>query len=60
MFTISCLQSAQTRQRPSTENPGILNPMPTRRRSEPALLADDTLFAVKQRKPVPHEFVPTP
>jgi len=31
--------------------------MPARRRNNPALLADDTLFAVKQRKPVPHEFV---
>jgi hypothetical protein len=31
--------------------------MPTRRRPKPFLLGDDTLFAVKPRKPVPHEFV---
>jgi len=40
----------------SLENPGILSSMPTRRRSKP-LRVDDTLFAVKQRKTVPHEFV---
>jgi hypothetical protein len=31
--------------------------MPTRRRTKPILRADDALFAVKQRKTVPHEFV---
>lgn len=39
------------------DNPDILSPMPTRRRSKLSLRADDTLFAVKQRKAVPHEFV---
>ena len=31
--------------------------MPTRRRNAPFLPLDDTLFAVKQRKTVPHAFV---
>jgi hypothetical protein len=31
--------------------------MPARRRKTPSLPADETFFAVKQRKAVPHEFV---
>src|ERR1019366_8988327 len=36
---------------------GILSPMPAYRRNRPVLPLDETAFAVKQRKAVPHEFV---
>ena len=35
----------------------ILSPMPARRRKTPFHPADESFFAVKQRKAVPHEFV---
>jgi hypothetical protein len=40
----------------SRKNPDILKPM-SKRRSAPLLPPDDTSFAVRQRKAVPHEFV---
>ena len=36
---------------------GIISPMPKRPRVMPSLPLDDTLFAVKMRKGVPHQFV---
>jgi hypothetical protein len=39
------------------DNPGTLDPMSKPRRKTAFLPLDDPLFPVKQRKPVPHEFV---